>query len=257
MVRDGGVQMEPISELDIVLRMLAAMMAGALVGGQRAKTDHPAGLRTHMLVAIGSAIVMIVGSMLCRETVTQFGTSPDPARLGAQVVSGVGFLGAGTILKDGLAVRGLTTAASLWAVACLGLAAGMGYYTVVIIGGIGVFVTLSAMEYISKHMSQCQERTLVFRVECAEISRTISEIERVFQQFHLPLEQVSFGRMDEMCCWIRFRATVSGTNSLQKQEALLENLAQLPSVDMLQMEREKRSGYSGSAAAGWHGSEAK
>ena len=106
------------------LRLLLALCIGGGIGWERARAHHPAGVRTHMLVTIGAAVVMLLGS----QTVGEFvGTAnSDPARLGAQVISGIGFLGAGTIMKEGRSVRGLTTAATLWVSACLGLAVGAG-----------------------------------------------------------------------------------------------------------------------------------
>lgn len=144
--------MDSITITEITLRLVAAMAVGVIVGGQRTRTAHPAGLRTHMLVAIGSAVVMIVGNCISTATAQIYGSVPDPARLGAQVISGIGFLGAGTILKEGLSVKGLTTAASLWAVACLGLAVGCGYYVLALLGSVAVFMTLSVFERIQKRV---------------------------------------------------------------------------------------------------------
>lgn len=114
------------------LRLLLALCIGGGIGWERARSHHPAGMRTHMLVTLGAAVVMLLGS----QTVGEFvGTAnSDPARLGAQVISGIGFLGAGTIMKEGRSVRGLTTAATLWVAACLGLAAGAGQYVVSLAG---------------------------------------------------------------------------------------------------------------------------
>ena len=99
----------------VALRLLLAMCIGGGIGWERARAHHPAGVRTHMLVTIGAAVVMLLGG----QTVGEFaGTAnSDPARLGAQVISGIGFLGAGTIMKEGRSVRGLTTAATLWVAA--------------------------------------------------------------------------------------------------------------------------------------------
>ena len=120
--------MGQVTILDIILRLLGAVVVGFAVGAQRAHTSHPAGIRTHILVALGSCVVMITSCIMYTQTIELFGTSPsDPARLGAQVINGIGFLGAGAILREGFTVRGLTTAASVWVVACLGLAVGMGY----------------------------------------------------------------------------------------------------------------------------------
>ena len=111
--------------VEVLTRLLCAMAVGLVIGTEREYTNRPAGMRTHILVALGSCAVMITGELIFVQY-KALGAAPDPARLGAQVITGVGFLGAGTILREGSDVKGLTTAASLWAVAGLVLAAGAG-----------------------------------------------------------------------------------------------------------------------------------
>lgn len=127
----------------IFLRLLVSAVLGGFVGIERENKKRAAGLRTHVLVCIGSALVMVLSEYLFHQY--QGLTNVDPARLGAQVISGIGFLGAGTIIKQGISVQGLTTAASLWAVACIGLATGSGYYSAAIIAAVIVFVTLRSL----------------------------------------------------------------------------------------------------------------
>lgn len=121
-----------------ILRLLAAAAAGAFIGLQRELKDRPAGLRTHTLVAVGSCIYTLI-------SFTAFPGS-DPARVAANVAVGIGFIGAGTIIRQGSAVVGLTTAASLWVVAALGLAAGVGYLTFTAVATILVLLVLSAFK---------------------------------------------------------------------------------------------------------------
>jgi putative Mg2+ transporter-C (MgtC) family protein len=117
------------------LRLLLAAVLGALVGLEREIHDHPAGMRTHLLVSLGSAGFTVL-------SIAAFpAPGADPARIAAQIVSGVGFLGAGAILKEGATIRGLTTAASLWAVAAVGMAAGAGAWVVA--------VTITAIAIVS------------------------------------------------------------------------------------------------------------
>ncbi|MDK2784257.1 MAG: putative Mg2+ transporter-C (MgtC) family protein [Bacillota bacterium] len=108
-----------ISESQLLLRLGAAFILGGAVGLERESAQRPAGFRTHTLVSVGAALVMVLSESIA---------GADPARLAAQVVSGIGFLGAGTILREGPTVRGLTTAASLWVVAAIGLACGAGFF---------------------------------------------------------------------------------------------------------------------------------
>lgn len=131
--------------IEVLLRLLLAVGIGGCIGWERARSHHPAGIRTHMLVTIGAAVVMLLGS----QTVGQFaGTAnSDPARLGAQVISGIGFLGAGTIMKEGRSIRGLTTAATLWVTACLGLAIGAGQYVISLCGFAAAMVALRMFKF--------------------------------------------------------------------------------------------------------------
>jgi putative Mg2+ transporter-C (MgtC) family protein len=117
------------------IRLLVAATLGALVGLEREIHEHPAGMRTHLLVSLGSAGFTVL------SIVAFPAPGADPARIAAQIVSGVGFLGAGAILKEGATIRGLTTAASLWAVAAVGMAAGAGAWVLA--------VTLTAIAIIS------------------------------------------------------------------------------------------------------------
>lgn len=136
---------------NIAMRLLCAMLVGLVIGTEREYTHRPAGMRTHILVALGACAVMITGQLIFTEY-RPYGASPDPARLAAQVITGVGFLGAGTILREGINVKGLTTAASLWSVACLGIAAGGGYYAVSLIGMVFIFITLTFFEYLQNKL---------------------------------------------------------------------------------------------------------
>ncbi len=114
------------AELVEVVRLSVAAFLGGVVGLERQQRHKSAGLRTHILVSLGSCLIMLISYKLYAGV--QGLTNADPARLAAQVVSGIGFLGAGTIMKEGLTIKGLTTAASLWVVAGVGLAVGAGYY---------------------------------------------------------------------------------------------------------------------------------
>ena len=115
-----------LEQLIEVLRLVVAAFLGGVIGLERQQRHKSAGLRTHILVSLGSCLIMILSYKLYIGV--QGLTNADPARLAAQVVSGIGFLGAGTIMKEGLTIKGLTTAASLWVVAGVGLAVGAGYY---------------------------------------------------------------------------------------------------------------------------------
>jgi putative Mg2+ transporter-C (MgtC) family protein len=124
--------------LIIAFRLLLAVVFGGLIGLERESHGRPAGFRTHILVSLGSTLIMLVSAYGLQSLDTDY----DPGRIAAQVISGIGFLGAGTILREGANVRGLTTAASLWAVAGIGLAVGIGMYYAAAIATILVVLTL-------------------------------------------------------------------------------------------------------------------
>ena len=118
-----------ISERDIIIRILVGALLGAAVGLERELNDQPAGLRTHIILVMGATLAMVL-SVNLGHLFARPGLPADPARLAAQVISGIGFLGAGAILRFGYNVKGLTTATSLWTMAIVGMAVGAGYYLV-------------------------------------------------------------------------------------------------------------------------------
>ena len=135
-----------VSEWEILMRLTLSCVLGGVIGYERQSRRKSAGLRTNMLVCLGSCLVMLISTAIYQSVEGR--TNADPARLAAQVVSGIGFLGAGAIMKEGLTVTGLTTAACLWVVAGVGLAVGGGYYTAALLATGLVFVTLGALSRI-------------------------------------------------------------------------------------------------------------
>lgn len=151
-------------DYDIFFRVGMACLFGGLIGIERESVNRPAGFRTHMLVCLGASIVMLSNLYLLEE----YGhiVNVDPGRYGAQVISGIGFLGAGTIIKEGFSVRGLTTAASLWAVACIGLVIGAGHYSLAIFATIMVFVILESFSRLEKrYKTSKRELVLYLKIE--------------------------------------------------------------------------------------------
>ena len=126
--------------ISTVVRLALALLLGGMLGLERGRKRRPAGLRTYMIVCIASALVMITSQYMSER----FGTG-DPARMGAQVISGIGFLGAGTIITTSRQVKGLTTAAGLWAAACIGLAVGIGFYEGAVLCAVFVLLVMTAM----------------------------------------------------------------------------------------------------------------
>lgn len=168
-----------ISILEKILRIIIALAIGALIGWERERNRRPAGLRTHMLVAVGSTIVIMTG-FYCTNIVMETGIiSSDPTRMAAQVISGIGFLGAGTILREGMTVKGLTTAASLWTVACLGLAVGAGNYFVAVVGAIAIFIVLTMVEKFEQSMKKANKTNAFVDIECWDASKALVGINKI------------------------------------------------------------------------------
>jgi putative Mg2+ transporter-C (MgtC) family protein len=137
---------------EITIRLFLATLLGGLVGIEREQNNHPAGFRTHILVCVGSTLIMLI-SMYGFEDYIEANKEhiiSDPARLAAQVVSGIGFLGAGTIIVHGGTIRGLTTAASLWVVAGIGLALGAGFYYGATLATVLVLLSLIVLNRIEE-----------------------------------------------------------------------------------------------------------
>ena len=131
-------------ELELAMRLGVGLVLGAVIGFERELHRQPAGFRTHSLVALGSALFTIVSAYGFA------GSTVDPTRIAAQIVSGIGFIGAGTILRHRGNIRGLTTAASLWSVAAIGMAAGAGMLAMAAIGTTLILVVLSVLDRIEE-----------------------------------------------------------------------------------------------------------
>lgn len=135
--------------INCIVRILLSICCGGVIGIERGKCNQPAGMRTHILVCLGATIVMLTSDYIFSKW-----NSGDPARLGAQVISGIGFLGAGSIIVEGRTkIRGLTTAAGLWVAACIGLAIGIGFYAGGILSTIAVYFVISKSKSIAEHFT--------------------------------------------------------------------------------------------------------
>ena len=146
--------MPELSTAEALLRLLVAAGLGGAIGLERELRDHEAGFRTHLLVSLGACVFTLVSAYAWTDwTFSQrSGIVFDPTRIAAQIVTGVGFLGAGAIIVRGISVRGLTTAATLWAVAAIGMAAGTGYYAVGVGAAVLVLISLGPLKLISTRL---------------------------------------------------------------------------------------------------------
>jgi len=175
------------------LRLLLAVVIGCVIGIERERKNRPAGMRTHVLVCVGACIIACMESMMIADTITlnmnkaSTGVGISYGRISAQVVSGIGFLGAGTIFISQKKIAGLTTAASLWNVACLGLAIGMGYYLIAVAGCAIVVITLSVLQRLVRvNAVKHVEIKFIHRVE------TIAFINDYFQTLGVKVLDIDF-----------------------------------------------------------------
>ena len=181
-------------------------------------------MRTHMLVSLGACVVMIIGQLIFVQY-RDYNATPDPARMAAQVITGVGFLGAGTILREGPTVKGLTTAASLWSTACLGLAAGAGYYILAVAGMLFIFATLTIFEVIQKKLITRHETSETYQLTTKNIAVCLTAVNEAADKGNVSIEnlQVHCGEAGDTYT-VRFRADFSGSKQNAKKQALLESL---------------------------------
>jgi putative Mg2+ transporter-C (MgtC) family protein len=166
-------------QVDLSARMLIAAALGAAIGLEREIHDHPAGMRTHLLVSLGSAIFTVL-SVYGFEGVVRDGVSAsvDPTRIAAQIVSGIGFLGAGAILKYGTSIRGLTTAASLWTAAAIGMAAGAGEWVIGIVGTLIIVFSLWPLNALVARLHKPGTREIKLRLQVGRLE-ALGDVSRV------------------------------------------------------------------------------
>ncbi|MGB9843042.1 MAG: MgtC/SapB family protein [Caldisericia bacterium] len=210
--------------LDITLRLLISIALGALIGIERERRNRPAGLRTHVLVSLGSALFTITSIQFSK----MYG-GVDPSRVAANIVTGIGFLGAGTIMREGLTVRGLTTAATIWVSSAIGLSCGMGYYIPAIITSISTFlilILLRNLEYIK--FGKFEGNKKIFNVKVTDKPGQLGKIGTIFGKYGIHIRNVKFER-EENFLSIEFILNVPENieikdvcNELSKEEFVIE-----------------------------------
>jgi putative Mg2+ transporter-C (MgtC) family protein len=218
---------ELTAQIDLSVRLIVAAALGLAIGFEREIHGHPAGLRTHMLVALGSALFTVLS---IRGFLGEPGTAPvDPTRIAAQIVSGIGFLGAGAILKDGIVIRGLTTAASLWATSAVGMAAGAGEYAIGAVAAAVILISLWPINAIADrlHGSSLPEMQLRLSMKRVDALGRVSEI---LIEHSLDIGQIATQRVakDNYQVDVAIRGRHAGAIS-----QALEAIAAIPGVDIL------------------------
>jgi len=214
-------------EWEMPIRLLLSGVFGGIIGYQRESHHKSAGLRTHILVSIGSCLIMLLSTKIYSDV--QGLTNADPARLAAQVVSGIGFLGAGSIIKEGPTVTGLTTAASLWVVSGVGLAIGVGYYTGALLTTALVFLTLTILSRV-EHKEYGQLATLI--VTTSKIAGQASQIGGLLGKYHVNIKNV---KVDEREGQSIITLLVYGLGHMQYNDITIQIL-ELPGIKSVEID---------------------
>ncbi|MEN6441772.1 MAG: MgtC/SapB family protein [Syntrophobacter sp.] len=215
--------------LDILVHLLVAMIAGGLIGLERSYNGHAAGFRTHTLVSMSSSLLMLVAlyqkdwfSQALVETVRI-----DPTRMAQGIMTGIGFLGAGVIMKDGLSIRGLTTAASIWITAAIGIMAGVGFYNAVIIVTALTLGTLTVFRWIESKLPTLIYAQCVLRINC-NIPLPEKELRELLAQHGCEVVSISYTFMQQGTCFTY--DMMIRTRKQQHFERLSQRLVTLDSV---------------------------
>ena len=175
-----------VSEWELLLRMVLSCILGGMIGYERQSRNKSAGLRTNVLVCLGSCLIMVLSQAIYQNVEGK--TNADPARLAAQVVSGIGFLGAGAIMKEGLTVTGLTTAACLWVVAGVGLAVGAGFYSGALFTAALVFITLGTLSRLDDWVKH--DKNLAILIQTVDEPGQLMHINQCLEDLQLKIKGV-------------------------------------------------------------------
>jgi putative Mg2+ transporter-C (MgtC) family protein len=218
-------------QAELAARLVLAAVLGAAVGVERELHEHPAGMRTHLLVAVGCALFTVL-SIYGFEVPVAGAGDVDPSRVAAQIVTGIGFLGAGAILKYGTSIRGLTTAASLWATAAIGIAAGTGQWILGIVGTAIVLFSLWPLNRVARAIRLRNDRTIRLRVVMSSLDG-LAAISAVLDQQRAHIEGVQTVKQND-----RYELELDLRLSDQaKPDAVLTAIHGVDGVDVLESDR--------------------
>ncbi len=175
---------------EAIIRLILGFTLAGIIGAERQSVNKPAGFKTHSLIGVSSVLIM-----LCGEYLSSKYNGADASRIPAQLLSGIGFIGAGTILRDGFNVKGLTTAASLLAVTCIGLSIGAGFYIGGIITTIIVYIILSYTHLMFGTLDHFSNIELNLVVD--NFSETLSEIQEILDKYDISIKKIKNNQKDE------------------------------------------------------------
>jgi len=212
-------------EFQAVFKLLLGFALAGIIGLERSSWSKPAGFRTHALVGMSAVLIMLCGEHLAQSY------NMDPSRIPAQLLSGIGFIGAGTILRDGFNVKGLTTAAGLLAVTCIGLSIGAGFYIGGIVTTFIVYVVLSYSYKISSKLDHFDLLDIQIAIS-KDFDETLTKIEMILSKYEVEIKQMK--KLDEtsenasvLKLVGQFNKKVFNKNQLIKNISLLENVSEI------------------------------
>ncbi|MBC6002305.1 MAG: MgtC/SapB family protein [Paeniclostridium sordellii] len=201
---------------DIIIRILLAICIGGTIGYNRERENVSAGFRTHTLVCLGATVAALIQVELANLALNQIAKAPalsgiiklNDGRFIGQVVSGIGFLGAGTIIKTKGAIKGLTTAASIWAVACVGIAIGMGFYNISILSGVSIVIVLV---FLKKFEDKFMSKANIIKIKIKYKSRieAIKEVKESIENCEIKIESIEVIGDDECLYTLRKSKLIS------------------------------------------------
>jgi putative Mg2+ transporter-C (MgtC) family protein len=224
-------QLDFALQADLALRMLLASVLGAAIGLEREIHEHPAGMRTHLLVALGSAIFTELSIYAFSGPPAPNGSLPtDTSRVAAQIVSGIGFLGAGAILKYGTSIRGLTTAASLWTAAAIGMAAGAGEW---LIAGMGTFIvvfSLWPLNALVERMHKPGTRELKVRLEVGRLD-ALGDVSRLLADRRVEMAGINSQRIGKGRYEVELELRMTQN---AKPQDILGAITAIPDVELIE-----------------------
>ena len=176
-------------EFEVIIKLLLGFILAGVIGAERESENKPAGFKTHSLIGVSAVLIMLCGKFYSGIA------NSDAARIPAQLISGIGFIGAGTILRDGFTVKGLTTAASLLAVTCIGLSVGAGFYIGAIVATLIVYFILRLAYTFSSSLDHFLNTTLHLKVE--NYANTITTIESILNKYSVNIKKIKNNQKDE------------------------------------------------------------
>ena len=220
-------ELREVTYLAVAIRIFAAVLIGGILGLERGMKNRPAGLRTYMLVCVGACVIM-----LTNQYIYQAAGTGDPVRMGAQVVSGIGFLGAGTIIVTRRnQIKGLTTAAGLWSAAGVGLALGVGFYEAAFAGTLAVFVVMTLLQKFDNKLHR-KSKQLEAYIELSTIS--LGDFLRTMRESDIEVSDVQREYGEEESDGVRaYIATLRGKKRLSHME-LMEKVLTIPGVEFVE-----------------------